>query len=322
MSFSPCKGDCIGREALAAAAEAYAPAAGGRLRSRRPICPSSCSPSPFSTRAWPGPEPWSSRTARRSAVTSGTMAPYWVFEGGASTPRRPISTGSAPLCLAYVDSRLRGGRSPHRRGPRPRRSTAVVVPYHLRSEAPPYARPIVAETVRPARPRPPGEYPRRQANCSPKRWRIRLWRQDECINLIPSEMTTSPMVRLLSVMDPAFRYAEHRAVKAFYGAEVFYYQGVDFIAWKWSTLLAQELGKFLGCAEVEARPHQRADGKHGGLRRAARLPEPRRPRAGAAAAGGRAQSQPRSEAGISARSRWARCATTSPATRARSGPRW
>ena len=28
------------------------------------------------------------------------------------------------------------------------------------------------------------------------------WRQQECINLIPSEMTASPMVRLASVMDP------------------------------------------------------------------------------------------------------------------------
>jgi aminomethyltransferase len=78
------------------------------------------------------------------------------------------------------------------------------------------------------------------------------WRQEECINLIPSEMTTSPLVRLLSVMDPAFRYAEHRESKAFYEAEVFYYQGTDFIG-EVEALLEAELRTFLGCAEVETR---------------------------------------------------------------------
>jgi aminomethyltransferase len=78
------------------------------------------------------------------------------------------------------------------------------------------------------------------------------WRQRECINLIPSEMTLSPMVRLLSLMDPAFRYAEHRKVKAFSDADVFYYQGVDFIA-EVERLLDAEMRKYLGCPEVETR---------------------------------------------------------------------
>jgi aminomethyltransferase len=78
------------------------------------------------------------------------------------------------------------------------------------------------------------------------------WRQKECINLIPSEMTISPVVRLLSTMDPAFRYAEHRKVKAFYDSEVFYYQGTDFIR-DVEQRLKQELSNFLGCPEVEAR---------------------------------------------------------------------
>jgi aminomethyltransferase len=54
------------------------------------------------------------------------------------------------------------------------------------------------------------------------------WRQTECINLIPSEMTASPLVRMLSITDPSFRYAEHRKLKAYYDAEVFYYQGMRF----------------------------------------------------------------------------------------------
>jgi aminomethyltransferase len=82
--------------------------------------------------------------------------------------------------------------------------------------------------------------------------RNHVWRQTECINLIPSEQTASPMVRLLSITDPAGRYAEHKAVKAFKEADVFYYQGTDFIA-EVERLLAAELKAYLECSEVEAR---------------------------------------------------------------------
>ncbi|MBN2034118.1 MAG: glycine cleavage system protein T, partial [Deltaproteobacteria bacterium] len=79
-----------------------------------------------------------------------------------------------------------------------------------------------------------------------------LWRQEECINLIPSEMTASPMTTLLSVTDPAYRYAEHRASKAFYDEEIYYYQGTNFID-EVERMLQEEMQKFLGCAEVETR---------------------------------------------------------------------
>ena len=78
------------------------------------------------------------------------------------------------------------------------------------------------------------------------------WRQEQCFNLIPSEMTLSPMARLLSVMDPAFRYAEHRRVKALRDAEVFYYQGTGFIG-EVERLLEVELCRFLGATAVETR---------------------------------------------------------------------
>jgi len=60
------------------------------------------------------------------------------------------------------------------------------------------------------------------------------------------------MVRLLSVMDPAFRYAEHREAKAFYDADIFYYQGTEFIC-EVEQLLEKEMREFLGCNEVEMR---------------------------------------------------------------------
>ncbi|NCF63165.1 MAG: glycine cleavage system protein T, partial [Gammaproteobacteria bacterium] len=78
------------------------------------------------------------------------------------------------------------------------------------------------------------------------------WRQQDCINLIPSEMSLSPLTKLLSIMDPVGRYAEHKQVKALDEAEVFYYQGTEFI-WEVEELLKQELMEYFGCASIEAR---------------------------------------------------------------------
>jgi aminomethyltransferase len=78
------------------------------------------------------------------------------------------------------------------------------------------------------------------------------WRQYQCVNLIPSEQTASSVARLLSIMDPSGRYAEHKKVKAFCDHEVFYYQGTRFISGV-EAMLVQEIQKFLGCRAVETR---------------------------------------------------------------------
>jgi aminomethyltransferase len=57
---------------------------------------------------------------------------------------------------------------------------------------------------------------------------------------------------MLSIMDPVCRYAEHKRIKALEEADVFYYQGTDFIS-EVETLLVGELKQFLGCREVETR---------------------------------------------------------------------
>src|SRR5664280_2938099 len=54
------------------------------------------------------------------------------------------------------------------------------------------------------------------------------------------------------VMDPSFRYAEHRRSEAFYDDEVFYYQGTAFIA-SVERRLEEELAAYLGAAETETR---------------------------------------------------------------------
>jgi aminomethyltransferase len=170
---------------------------------------------------------------RAGWVTSGTVAPFWTFsgEGASSTPSD--GTGRRAIALALVDSSI-AVRQPVEIDVRGRHCRALVVPYFLRSEAPPYSRPIVwtgpgAAAPAPTPPGPVEAYRARSVELLRRAVDNHRWRQERCINLIPSEMTLSPAARLLSVSDPAFRYAEHRKVTALLDAEVFYYQGTGFI---------------------------------------------------------------------------------------------
>jgi len=75
------------------------------------------------------------------------------------------------------------------------------------------------------------------------------WRQNECINLIPSETTPSLLVKMCEISDPAGRYAEHRTMK---GKEIYFYQGVDFIR-DVEKEVSKELCKYFACSRVELR---------------------------------------------------------------------
>ena len=79
-----------------------------------------------------------------------------------------------------------------------------------------------------------------------------LWRQKQCVNLIPSENTPSKAVQMLAASDPSARYAEHKKVKSFYDKDIFYYQGTGFID-EVEQLAVDELKKYFGCTEVETR---------------------------------------------------------------------
>ena len=169
VSFSPLKGDYIGRAALARQHAAYArilqrdyslladlprltrPLAitgRGVARARRRRCSGTAQP-----RGW---------------VTSGTAVPYWRVEGEACARARPTSSALRSIALAYLDSRHHRGR--RRGGARcaARRVPALVVPYHLRSDAPPLARPIVwdHDRCRSCRPCPAAPSRRRPCACS------------------------------------------------------------------------------------------------------------------------------------------------------------
>jgi len=184
-------------------------------------------------------------------VTSGTMVPMWEVGGEGLASVQTDHQQLRSICLAYIDSDIVEDErvTIDIRG---KAVDGVVVPFHLRSDAPPYARPIIFDHELEAEKLPPGEAPTKVRRLLEKTVENTTWRQRECINLIPSEMTASPMVRLLSVMDPAFRYAEHRKFEAFYDADIFYYQGIDFIS-EVERLLDEEMLKFLGCEEVEMR---------------------------------------------------------------------
>jgi aminomethyltransferase len=251
VSFSPLKGDFVGREALARQFAALSKIL-KRDFSFRSDLPRIIQPVAITGRG----------IARDGArvfkddhhvgyVTSGTMVPYWIFQGEGLHSVLTDQHKLRPICLTYMESEIIEGEALQLEI-RGRLVEAVVVPFHLRSEAPPYARPIVVEKEVPS-PEAREQYDREKPLLLLKRAAENTsWRQRECINLIPSEMTISPMARILSIMDPSFRYAEHRESKAFYDADIFYYQGISFIE-EVESLLEMEMRKYLGCEEVETR---------------------------------------------------------------------
>ncbi len=184
-------------------------------------------------------------------VTSGTVAPYWEFEGESSAMKITDKTERRAVAMALVDAALMPDQEIEVLV-RERRLKARIVQWHGRSEAPPYFRPIPATWHKPARTPAEGKGLEKSRLLLRKALENHEWRQRRCINLIPSEMTPSPLVRMLQVSDPVGRYAEHRDLPAFLDQEVFYYQGTDFIAWV-EDRLAAEMAEFLGCPQIEAR---------------------------------------------------------------------
>ena len=184
-------------------------------------------------------------------VTSGTMVPYWEMDGEGVVAGIGEDTQRRSICLAYLDSDILD-EEPLSVDIRSRQVAAMAVAYHMRSESPPFTRPILYDhgpakrlvDVKAALADAQRLYDMARTN--------HRWRQQACINLIPSEMTASPLVRMLSIADPSFRYAEHRKLKAYYDADVFYYQGCEFID-AVETMLAEQMRRYFGCADVETR---------------------------------------------------------------------
>ncbi|MBU1228013.1 MAG: glycine cleavage system aminomethyltransferase GcvT [Actinobacteria bacterium] len=251
VSFSERKGDFVGRAALAAQFEQLQAIKTGDYRATEVL--------PRRTRCLALLEKGVVRQGHEvfvgdrkvGFVTSGTVTPYWEFEGAGATMEITDRSERRPVALACIDA----GLSPDDEVEvevRGKRLRGRVVRYHGRSEAPPYFRAIPVDRGEPDEATTAEQGTVRAATILGKALANHEWRQHRTVNLIPSEMTQSPLVRLLQVSDPVGRYAEHKELLAAFEQEVFYYQGTDFIAWV-EEELAKEMAGFLGCSLIESR---------------------------------------------------------------------
>ncbi|MGQ9508916.1 MAG: glycine cleavage system aminomethyltransferase GcvT [Thermodesulfobacteriota bacterium] len=254
VSFSSLKGDFIGRKALRHQFEEMKLRLGGNLLppKEKQVVPRRILPVTILGKgiARGGDEVYVNGK-RVGYITSGTMVPFWVFteEGVLSEPTE--EKGMRAIALAYVDSELEEGNRIEilQRG---KLLEGLIVERHLSGEAPPYAHPILVHEKKPKH-----YEPIKDLRWSSEKFIRRVihnhqWRQKETINLIPSETTPSPLVKLLTITDPSGRYAEHRLIKALGEREIFYYQGTKLIE-EVEELLINEMRGYLGCSEVEIR---------------------------------------------------------------------
>lgn len=251
VSFSDQKGDFIGRAALKAQQEA------SQRYMDRDFSDLSALPKKIAPIALTG------RGVMRAGmevykndklvgwVTSGTMVPYFKTQGEGISTVILEASGKRAIGMAYIDSDvleddvvevdIRG-----------KRVKAVIPARHMSVGAPPFARPLIYKVEEEAESTAKGDRTGKAVELLKKAAENHVWRQERCVNLIPSENTPSRAVRLLCGSDPACRYAEHKKILAFYDKDVFYYQGTELIDHV-EQLLIDEMRAYLGCSEVETR---------------------------------------------------------------------
>ncbi len=185
-------------------------------------------------------------------ITSGTSVPYRLSSGRGLDGEFETRVKRRPIALALINSGIRTGDVLEIEI-RNKRCEAIVVPYHMSSMAPPYVRAILHDQLKVSKEVKKSADMKSQAGTLiAKTLANNTWRQRECINLIPSEMSQSYLSRVLSIADPVNRYAEHRELKAFSSEDVFYYQGTEFIE-EVEALLNKELQKYFSCKNIESR---------------------------------------------------------------------
>jgi aminomethyltransferase len=257
VSFAPVKGDYIGRAALAKQFSAFEQIFTGHFDDLTDL-PRTVKMFAMIGKGIPRAGCRVTRNGEEiGTVTSGSIAPYYITEGEGLQAVYTDNTAKRFIGLALVRSDLLPDDEIEV-DIRGRGEKAVIVKYHLLSDAPPYARAIIYGNESGNIPdasvqaEEPDDYAKKALTLIEKSRENHLWRQHECINLIPSEQTHSRAARLLSILDPAFRYGEHKKVKSFYDFDVFYYQGTKFIH-SIETLLTEEFKKYFGCREAEIR---------------------------------------------------------------------
>ncbi|MEN8190717.1 MAG: glycine cleavage system aminomethyltransferase GcvT [Thermodesulfobacteriota bacterium] len=185
-------------------------------------------------------------------ITSGTTVPYKPVSGSGLEGVFEPEVKRRSIGLALIDSTIRVGDTLEVEI-RKKRCEAVVVPYHMSSQAPPYVRPILHNQLKVSKVEKKSDGMKSRAGkLLAKTAANHNWRQKECINLIPSEMSQSYLSRIMSITDPVNRYAEHREVKAFSSEDIFYYQGTEYIE-EVERLLNKEFQNYFDCKNVESR---------------------------------------------------------------------
>ena len=184
-------------------------------------------------------------------VTSGTMVPYFKSEGEGLETVILEASGKRAIGLCYINSDILEDDTVEV-DVRGKRLKAVIPARHMSVAAPPYARPLIYGMQEEEHKVGSGDRAPKALELLTKALENHQWRQEQCINLIPSENTPSRAVRILSGSDPCCRYAEHKKVLAFYDKDIFYYQGTEFID-KVEQLLVEEMRAYFGCTEVETR---------------------------------------------------------------------
>ena len=252
VSFSPLKGEFIGKGALAKQFEAFSKVAENRGTITSAL-PRVISPIAVTGKGI-AREGYKIFMGDRQVgwITSGTMVPFLTGQGDGLMGEFNPAPKRRAISLGLLDANIPEGAALEIEI-RKKRCAAVVVPYHMRSEAPPHVRSIPWDQLEACEAPKAPDTPLTGARALvTKALANHAWRQGACINLIPSEMSQSQIARMLSISDPVNRYAEHKAVKAFSGQEVFYYQGTGFIE-EVENRLNHEFMKFFNCNTVESR---------------------------------------------------------------------
>ena len=254
VSFSSVKGNYIGKEALWRQFQEIKNWEEGRLDllPEIPLVPRRVFPAAVMSEGVARAQfPVYSDESPVGYVLSGTMVPYWRFQGEGIAATITQETGRRALVLAYLPAGFKE-RQAIKVLSRGKFLSGQVVKRHLSAVAPPYARPVHVREIIIKKPRPPEPLEFSVQTLWKKAIQNTAWRQRQTFNLIPSEQTPSPLVKLLSIADPSARYAEHRLFKSLGDAEIYYYQGTSFIE-EVEGRLQEEMMRYLGCTVVETR---------------------------------------------------------------------
>ena len=252
VSFSPQKGDFIGRAALEKQYDAFLKIQNRRFEGALELLPRRMMPITLLDRGVMRKDmPVYKDDKLVGYVTSGTMVPYYVAEGEGLGTAYTGETAKRALGICMVDADLQTDDIVYV-DIRGKRVKAVLPRFHMSVAAPPFARPLLYTPPVQGKPASGTGYRAEALELLKKATENHLWRQKQCINLIPSENTPSRAVQMLCASDPAFRYAEHKKTAAFYDSEIFYYQGTKFIE-QVEELLVEQLRQYLGATEVETR---------------------------------------------------------------------